>query len=94
MDISKMKFKVGDKVRVIDDSWRYHDLPPGRIVEITEITDRNGSHCYVNECAPKSFKYFTESDIQHVRVADTKITRKLYKNKIHKIEEGWIYLNE
>jgi len=90
----KTKFSVGDIVRVISEYWYDHELPKNRIVEITEITSIAGSPCYIYRPNPGSNLYFDDDDLEHCRVADTAIARKLYKNRIYKIEGNWIYLNE
>jgi len=37
-------------------------------------------------------RIFCKAEIEHARLPYTKITEKLYKNKIEKIEDNWIYL--
>jgi len=85
-----VKFKVGDIV------W-HENL--GMVTEIIGFRRNTGFPYRVKVLTglKKNFpEEFNTADgyIEYHRVKDTKIARKVYSDKILKIEDNWIYLNE
>ena len=85
-----MKFKVGDIVTKVKESVNvgYGNLYKGGIDTITHINNGqdSGQLTLKNHGNGHSIENFA------VRIKDTKIARKMNKNNIDNIEEGWIYL--
>lgn len=92
-----MKFKVGDKVfwkKEIDTGTAYF-----AIIKAININ----THEYIYDIYNRDFSIHTnkfsyniagfEEEVEFNRVKDTKIARTVHKNKIDKIQDGWIYLN-
>ena len=83
------KFKVGDEL------W-CKSLGCLVVVHSTQFFTKGYDQYFgVNygDYGQKMFTFVKESNLVPPRLADTKINRKLHKNKIRKIEKGWIYLN-
>jgi hypothetical protein len=86
------KFKVGDKVRVIEEGDDY-----GVISTVTYIYESgndeaipypiclNSNDVFQHEC-------FNEEHLEYYKIKDTKLARKMYPN-FTVLEEGWICPN-
>lgn len=98
-----MKFKIGDLVKIKHVN---HDLN-GKIGIIAYInTTKRDLHIGFdqpynlksasvdNNIINEYFNFYSEEQLTLYRIPNTKIAQKLYKTKIRKVEDEWIYLKE
>ena len=90
--MSGNKFKVGDLVKVkTTNLYRF----TGTIVD--HNTTRGDDNYWavrldtIHYDTPNEYHGYSTGNIEHARIKDTKIARKMNKNNIRKIEDGWIY---
>jgi hypothetical protein len=90
-----MKFKIGD--RVVYTGNRYDTVKKGHKGTIIAISNRS-SYPYYNIQFDRRLGRSNEplgargSELEPLAIPDTKIGRKLYKNRIKEIKGGKIYL--
>ena len=85
-----MKFKVGDRVKIISNPGC---LNIGDIGIITKIHPREEFYPYTVTRKDDFHDAFLDKELDYIKIKDTKIGRKLNQGKIDRIESGWIYLN-
>lgn len=63
------------------------------ILKVVRIILQNTLNTLYKTMDEEGYTHFLMEDrIEPLRLTDTKITRKLYKGKVKRIEKGWIYL--
>ena len=97
-----MKFKIGDKVRLVD-ILEFSDMESNVEIGDIGIVERYSSlHKYpyyvrwttlkCDDTVVYNADNCAESELNRLEIPDSKLARNLYKNQIEKIEDGKIHL--
>lgn len=90
-----MKFKIGDKIIVVKENVRKNHLKIGATGTIVGIDDycKNGIPIRtVMDNSSTNYNYCFEEQLMVARIKDTKIARLVHKDRISRIEDGWLWL--
>jgi hypothetical protein len=98
-----MSFKIGDIVRILSADFDTEcGFKVGDLGVIKGLPDSIGTYgvLSINEeyndlwdsNVPERGHSYYEEEIEHVRIRNTRLARKIHKNNIHSEDEKWIYL--
>ena len=85
-----VKFKVGDRVRVLDkvSILEHQRKYINKTYTISKISSANAAYCLDLD---DNFRFY-ENELELATIPDSKLARRLYKNMIKEIKDGKIWL--